>query len=249
MGIAMTFFCLLQILGPVSGGHMNPAVTLGVFIREGKIENKGFFALLCFAQFLGAIFGAILAINALASGSDTWRRQHPNSSVPIDWVPAVCPSDPLSNQCEGKEKQNQAICTTILGSFFFVFMILLVKTPGHSPSDIPFINCAVIAGSLYAFFGCSHLLGGGLNPAVDLAVIWAHSMQLTKAQLEGDHNPSAYKWTYIIVPFIGGWLAGLANKKHIEIIESTIKVQQEKDKKLLVELNVSGASSSSGSQD
>ena len=55
---------------------------------------------------------------------------------------------------------------------------------------------------------------------MDLAVIWTHSMQLTKAQMDGDHNPSAFKWTYILVPFIGGWFAGLANKKHIDIIES-----------------------------
>jgi glycerol uptake facilitator-like aquaporin len=79
MGIGLTFFCLLQILGPVSGGHMNPAVTLGVFIKEGKKENWDFLIKIWIAQFVGAMFGAICGLNALASQSDTWRRLHPNS--------------------------------------------------------------------------------------------------------------------------------------------------------------------------
>ena len=52
-------------------------------------------------------------------------------------------------------------------------MILLVKSR-YSPSDIPFLGCAIIAGALYAFFGLSSLLGGGLNPAAGLAVIWLY---------------------------------------------------------------------------
>jgi glycerol uptake facilitator-like aquaporin len=36
LAVVFTFFCMLQVLGPVSGGHMNPAVTFGVYIRENK---------------------------------------------------------------------------------------------------------------------------------------------------------------------------------------------------------------------
>jgi aquaporin Z len=67
MGIGLTFFCLLQILGPISGGHMNPAVSLGVFISKGKIDNWLFLVKIWTGQFIGAIFGAICAINALTS--------------------------------------------------------------------------------------------------------------------------------------------------------------------------------------
>ena len=78
----------------------------------------------------------------------------------------------------------QVVIATIIGSFFFVFMILLVKTPGHSPSDIPFLGCAIIAGALYAFFGISHLLGGGLNPAAGIAIIWLYDTQRADALSE-----------------------------------------------------------------
>lgn len=99
MAISLTFFSLLQILGPVSGAHVNPAVTLGVYIREGQIENKEALFKMIIAQFIGAIAGAVMAINSLASDSKVWRQVHPNSEVPLEWMPTVCPVDPISGLC------------------------------------------------------------------------------------------------------------------------------------------------------
>jgi len=45
--------------------------------------------------------------------------------------------------------------------------------------------------------------------------------------MEGDHNPSAFKWTYIIFPLIGGILAGFANKKHIELLSTNGALPEE----------------------
>ena len=39
IGVCMTFFLLLQILGPVTGAHMNPAISVGVYVREQNREN------------------------------------------------------------------------------------------------------------------------------------------------------------------------------------------------------------------
>ncbi|CAB4584909.1 MAG: antitoxin [Actinobacteria bacterium] len=50
---------LIQILGPISGAHFNPVVTL-VDLIEGKINILGFIQYVV-AQILGAISGAILA--------------------------------------------------------------------------------------------------------------------------------------------------------------------------------------------
>lgn len=173
-GVVFTFFCLLQILGPVSGGHMNPAVSLGVYIREGKSENTGFLIKIMIMQFIGAFVGVALCNDALGSSSLEWRKQFPNTTIPEDWMPTVCPVNPLNGECDASGRAMQVAVSIILGTFFFVFMILLVKTPGYSPSDVGFINCAVIAGALFAFVGCTHLLGGGLNPAAVMGVIYAH---------------------------------------------------------------------------
>jgi glycerol uptake facilitator-like aquaporin len=50
---------LIFVLGPISGAHFNPAVTL-VEVINGNI-SKGLAALYLAAQFLGAIFGALVA--------------------------------------------------------------------------------------------------------------------------------------------------------------------------------------------
>ena len=51
------------IFGPVSGGHFNPAITLGVLIKEisGK-ESKLFEILFAFAIILSQIFGGFLGV-------------------------------------------------------------------------------------------------------------------------------------------------------------------------------------------
>lgn len=48
-------FVLITLLGPISGAHFNPAVSL-MFWRAGAMENKTLFAYLA-AQFSGAIVG------------------------------------------------------------------------------------------------------------------------------------------------------------------------------------------------
>jgi glycerol uptake facilitator-like aquaporin len=51
-------FVLIQCLGPVSGAHLNPVVTL-VEMLWGRISNSESLAYI-FVQFLGAIFGTII---------------------------------------------------------------------------------------------------------------------------------------------------------------------------------------------
>ena len=210
VGVCFTFLCLLQILGPVSGGHMNPAVSVGVFIREGKGENMGFLIKIILAQFIGALCGVALCYDALSSDTLEWRKAHPTTSVPEEWMPTVCPINPDTGACDATGRAIQVFVAITVASFFFVFIILLVKTPGYSPSNIGFINCAVIAGALYAFVGCSHLLGGGLNPAAIMGVMAAYAGERvdTAADFANDHEPNAYWRAYLFCPFIGGLLAG-----------------------------------------
>jgi glycerol uptake facilitator-like aquaporin len=59
LSTGLALFVLITVLGPVSGAHMNPAVTL-VFLMRGEIAvgEAGVFLV---AQVAGAVFGAILA--------------------------------------------------------------------------------------------------------------------------------------------------------------------------------------------
>ncbi len=52
-------FVLIQCLGPISGAHLNPVVSLVDFFG-GRLDRRGLF-FYCFSQFLGAVVGIWIA--------------------------------------------------------------------------------------------------------------------------------------------------------------------------------------------
>ena len=81
------------------------------------------------AQFAGAFIGAVFAMDNLEARSDEWRRAHPVAKVPIDWMPTVCPVDPITELCQSNDRGLQVFFTTIIATFLFVSVALLVKSP------------------------------------------------------------------------------------------------------------------------
>lgn len=56
LSLGTTLSALVAVFGPMSGSHLNPAVSLGMFI-DGHMDAKHFLCY-CLAQLLGACFGA-----------------------------------------------------------------------------------------------------------------------------------------------------------------------------------------------
>ena len=58
----LALFAVINIFGGVSGGHFNPAVTLGVYVREQKwAENFIFMVMIIASQCGGALAGMLLS--------------------------------------------------------------------------------------------------------------------------------------------------------------------------------------------
>ena len=54
---ALTLYLMIMLTREISGGNINPAVTLGVYIEEREYRNNLCFTLMIWlAQILGAIF-------------------------------------------------------------------------------------------------------------------------------------------------------------------------------------------------
>ena len=59
--IGLSLMCSIVVFGPICGAHYNPAVTVAVFIMEGKLSNLFFCMCILIAELIGAIIGCIIA--------------------------------------------------------------------------------------------------------------------------------------------------------------------------------------------
>ena len=88
-------FANILFLGGVSGGHFNPAVTLGVLVREGPtkmVQNLPMAALYWVAQILGCILGVFCVFMTTRTEYDINDANHllDNRTV-YPAIAALCP--------------------------------------------------------------------------------------------------------------------------------------------------------------
>lgn len=185
LGIALAFglsiVAMAYVIGGVSGCHINPAVSLGVFM-SGKMSAKDFVAYLV-SQFLGGIAGAgILAgiismtslggFNATGLGANGFEA---NSAVGLSMI--------------------GAFVVEIILTCIFVFTILGV-TSDEKYSSVS----GIVIGLVLTFVHIMGipLTGTSVNPARSLGpAIFLGGEALSQV------------WVFIVAPLIGAALAAL----------------------------------------
>ncbi len=180
-----------------SGGHLNPAVTLGVMASGAKEFVPGVpvdiasIATYIGAQFIGAFIGAVLC----------WLsyKQH------FDEEPD--PATKLGVFSTGPAIRNTGwnLVTEAIGTFVLVFVVLAA---GHWKStDLGWLSALGVA---LLIVGIGASLGGptgyAINPARDLGPRIAHALLPIKGKGGSDWS---YSWIPVVGPIIGGVLAGL----------------------------------------
>ena len=84
----LALFAVINIFGGISGGHFNPAVTLGIYVREGEYAKNFVFTLLYIvSQISGALVGMLLAYLVLRIEVDGSYTVLPSE------VPLLLPSE------------------------------------------------------------------------------------------------------------------------------------------------------------
>jgi aquaporin Z len=126
--------------GHISGGHYNPAVTLGVLIR-GKVKPADVVPY-WIAQFVAAAIAALLVIKVLRVGAP---------------VTAIAP------------KIGPALLAEFLFTFALVYVVLNTAT-AEGTSGNSFYGLAIGMTVMVGAFAVGDISGGAFNPAVALGI-------------------------------------------------------------------------------
>ena len=176
------------IAGPISGAHLNPAVTLGLAINGATpwSEVPVYWA----GEFLGAFIGAVIV----------YLHYMPHWPVTED-------ADlKLAVYCTGPAIRNTVwnLVSEIIGTFVLVYVILAFGA-GSNKAGLAALGPLPVA-FLVLVIGLS--LGGttgyAINPARDLSPRVAHFLLPIPGKRDSDWG---YSWIPVIGPLIGGALA------------------------------------------
>lgn len=186
-----------------SGGHINPAVTIGLLASgvdeyaAGVPVTAASTIVYLVAQMLGAFIGAVLCWLAY--------KQH------FDEEPD--PAAKLGVFSTGPEIRNPLwnTITEAIGTFVLVFVVIAAGGWGDSDTPTPAgLGWLGALGVAMLIVGIGASLGGptgyAINPARDLGPRIAHAVLPIKGKGGSDWG---YSWVPVVGPLIGGALAGL----------------------------------------
>jgi len=187
-GWGMAVMVAVYAVGQFSGAHLNPAVTLGLWIN-GNID-AGDVPQYFIGEFLGAMIGALLVF--LAYYQHFAETEDPGLKL------AVFSTGPAIRNTMWN------ITTEVIGTMILVVGVLGITDPGNKGVGTAATG-GLLVGLLVLVIGLS--LGGptgyAINPARDLGPRIAHFVLPIPGKRDSDWS---YSWIPVVGPLIGGAL-------------------------------------------
>jgi aquaporin Z len=181
LAFGLVLLALVYTIGPISGCHVNPAVTIG-FVASGRMpigEALGYWA----AQFVGGIAGAA-ALWGVFTGSPTYDRK----------ITGLGADGWGSHSIIGLNGGG-AFAAEVILTFLFVLVVLAATSHVASAS---FAGLAIGMGLTVVHLIGIPLTGTSVNPARSLG----------PALIVGGDALSQL-WLFIVAPVVGGAIAAL----------------------------------------
>ena len=181
-----------------SGGHLNPAVTIGLFVAgmdfaKGIDPTVSHMLVYWAGQLIGAFIGAVLAFLAFKKHFD--EEADPAAKLGIfSTGPAI-------------RSYGWNFVTELLGTFVLVFWVVV---SGKTPTALGPLAVAFLIVGIGASLGGP--TGYAINPTRDLGPRIAHFVLPIKAKGSSDW---AYSWVPILGPLAGGVIAGLLGSWYV----------------------------------
>jgi aquaporin Z len=182
LAFGLVLLALVYTIGPISGCHINPAVTMGFLLS--KRMTLGEAVEYWVAQFSGGILGA-LGLWAVFSGSNQYSRSVTGLGA-NGWG-----SHSIIGLNEGGAFATEAILT-------FVFVLVVLAATSHVASA-GFAGLAIGLGLAMVHLIGIPLTGLSVNPARALG---------SAVVVRGDALDQV--WLFIVAPLVGGLLAAVA---------------------------------------
>ncbi len=187
-GWAVGVFTGVLIAAPVSGAHLNPAVTLALVLA-----NKFSFSLLPLyvsAQLSGAMFGAFLVWLAY--------KKHFDATEDADLKLAVfCTSPNIRSYFYN-------IITEVIGTYVLALAVLYMAEPEVGLGSLNALPVAIVVLGLGLSLGGP--TGYAINPARDLGPRIMHFLLPIPGKRNSDWK---YSWVPIVGPLIGASIAAV----------------------------------------
>jgi glycerol uptake facilitator-like aquaporin len=175
------FFLAVTVTREISGGHLNPGVTL-TFILSADSHHRRKLIHQSFYYILGQLLGALLA-------------------------PTLCNllynENMFKLEVNMKSNSLSAFLVEIVGSIIFYTAILIQCGAKLNPNEKTFSTLTIALGLLAGIAVSGNISGGGLNPAI------AIGFQLSRAILYGSFLELRYSWLYILGPLIASYISAI----------------------------------------
>lgn len=185
-GWAVGVFTGVLIAAPISGAHLNPAITIGLVLAN-KFELARA-PLYISAQMLGAMFGALLVWLAY--------KKHFDATENADLKLAVfCTAPNIRSYWHN-------VVTEIIGTFVLTLAVLYMAEPEVGLGSLNALPVAIVVLGLGLSLGGP--TGYAINPARDLGPRIMHALLPIPAKRDSDW---AYSWVPIIGPVVGSAIA------------------------------------------
>jgi glycerol uptake facilitator protein len=192
MAWAFAVFAGVVVAGPVSGAHLNPAVTIGIYTNDllaGNEIDVALFGTYIAGEMIGAMIGAFLV----------FLHYYPHWAVTED------PGLKLAVFSTGPAIRNTVwnFLSEVIGTFVLVFVIFTFGDNSGLASLGPLPVALLVLVIGLALGGTT---GYAINPARDLGPRIVHAILPIPGKGSSDW---AYSWIPVVGPLVGGIVAAV----------------------------------------
>jgi len=192
---AMAVFSGVVVAGPISGAHLNPAVTLGLAVMNTMKDGAGIpwdqVPGYWVGEFIGAFIGAALVL------VHYWDHFKATEDKGLK-LAVFCTAPNIRNY-------GLNLVSEIIGTFVLVFVIFAFgANQGGGPQSLGALPVALLV--LVIGLSLGGTTGYAINPARDLGPRIIHAVLPVPGKGDSDWE---YAWVPVVGPLIGGALAAI----------------------------------------